>query len=512
MPTPDPPADPVPPDRLNILFVTLDQLRADVVAGRLAGIAATPTLDRLAREGVRFDQCFTATVPCGPSRASLLTGLYAFNHRAIRNGTPLARHHATVATEWRKLGREPLLFGYNDVTADPSGRDQNDPDFASYEMPAAGFRELLEMRFEAPLAWIGHLRSKGYDLPGPLPDRWFDLYRPVAPPGRAARPDDPLMMRAEDSETAFLTDRVIEGLEARRDTVWTAHVTYIRPHPPLSAPDPWNRHLAPGDVPPPVPAIGPDHPFRRAWFSAPSQHGLWHGFAGECTGLDAATTQTLRAVYLGLVAEVDFHLGRLLSWLDRAGLADRTAVIVMADHGEMLGDQGYWGKDNVAAAAHHVPLLIRMPGARAGAVCDAPVSSVDIAPTLIAMAGGVPQPAMDGASLLPLLRGDTPADWRDAVLSEIDLSEPHTPTRFQTALGLSEHRANAAVLRDLDWTLVHVNGGVPPMLFDRRTDPDETRNLADDPAHAPRVATMRARMLDLRMTRADRRLTGWHIG
>lgn len=500
------------PDRLNILFVTLDQLRADVVSGRLAGIAATPTLDQLARDGVRFDQCFTATVPCGPSRASLLTGLYAFNHRAIRNGTPLARHHATVATEWRKLGREPLLFGYNDVTADPTGRDLADPEFASYEMPAAGFRELLEMRFEAPLAWIGYLRAKGYDLPSPLPDRWIDLYRPVPPAGRAARPDHPLMMRAEDSETAFLTDRVIEALEARRDTVWTAHVTYIRPHPPLSAPAPWNTHVAAADVPPPVTANGPAHPFRRAWFSAPAQAGLWHGFDGDCAGMDAATAQDLRAVYLGLVAEVDYHLGRLLAWLDHAGLADRTAVIVMADHGEMLGDQGYWGKDNVAAAAHHVPLLIRMPGAQAGAVCDALVSSVDIAPTLIDMAGGTPPPAMDGASLLPMLRGNATPDWRDAVLSEIDLGEPDRPTRFQTALGLDANRANAAILRDRDWTLVHVNGGVPPMLFDRRADPDETRNLADDPAHAPHVAAMRARMLDLRMTRADRRLTGWRIG
>jgi arylsulfatase A-like enzyme len=502
----------VTPDRLNILFVTLDQLRADVVAGRLAGIAATPTLQRLAAEGVRFDQCFTATVPCGPSRASLLTGLYAFNHRAIRNGTPLARHHATVATEWRKLGREPLLFGYNDITADPTGRDLTDPDFASYEMPAAGFREILEMRFEAPLAWIGHLRARGYDLPAPLPDRAMDLYRPVPPDGRDPRPDDPLAIRAEDSETAFLTDRVIEALAARRDTVWTAHVTYIRPHPPLSAPAPWNRHVSPGDVPPPVAAQGPDHPFRHAWFSARTQAGLWHGFDGDCAGMDAGTVQTLRAVYLGLVAEVDHHLGRLLDWLDGAGLADRTAVLVMADHGEMLGDQGYWGKDTAAAAAHRVPLLIRMPGLPGGVVRNDLVSSVDIAPTLIDIAGGEPPPAMDGTSLLPLLSGGTPPGWRDAVLSEIDLAEPHAPTRFQTTLDLPEHRANAAVLRDRDWTLVHFNGGVPPMLFDRQADPDETRNLAGDPAQAPRVAAMRAQMLDLRMTRADRRLTGWHIG
>ena len=86
----------------NVLFVTLDQLRADVVCGRLAGLAPTPTLDRLRAEGVTFLEHHTVTVPCGPSRASLLTGLYAFNHRAIRNGTPLAAHHDGLGLALRR--------------------------------------------------------------------------------------------------------------------------------------------------------------------------------------------------------------------------------------------------------------------------------------------------------------------------------------------------------------------------------------------------------------------------
>jgi arylsulfatase A-like enzyme len=140
------------------------------------------------------------------------------------------------------------------------------------------------------------------------------------------------------------------------------------------------------------------------------------------------------------------------------------------------------------------------------------VSSVDITPTLIALAGGTPPPAMDGHPLTPFLTGQGPQDGHPAVLSEIDLAEPHRATRFQTALDLPEHRANAAVLRDPRWTLVHFNGGLPPMLFDRAQDPDETRDLARDPAHADRIAALRTTMLDLRMTRADRRLTGHSFG
>lgn len=499
------------PEQLNLLFVTLDQLRADAVSGRLAEIAPTPALDRLKREGTEFTQCYTAAVPCGPSRASLLTGLYGFNHRAMRNGAPLARHHATLGTELRRLGREPLLFGYNDITPDPTGRDLADPDFLTYELPAPGFREIVEMRSEAPLAWIGHLRRRGHALPPGLPGRWIDLHRPVTPAGSAWSPADPMPYPAEDSETAFLTDRTLEALDARRETVWTAHVTYIKPHPPLGAAAPWNRVVDPAAVPPPVPAPeAQPHPFRTAWFSAPVQPHLYNGFDGDFARMTPETTAGLRAVYLGLLAEADHHLGRILDWLDETGQAERTLVVLMADHGEMLGDQGFWGKDNVLAAAHRVPLLVRGPGVAAGHRVAAPVSTVDVTPTLLARLGGTPPPAMDGRPLDAALGG---ADAGGSpALTELELGHPAQPTRFQKALGLGLTEANAAVLREARWTLVHFNAGLPPMLFDRHDDPDETRDLAGEPAAAGEIARLRAAMLDLRMTRADRRLIGHAFG
>ena len=486
----------------NVLLVTLDQMRADVLDGCLAGIVPLPAFDRLRREGVHFANAFAATVPCGPSRASLLTGLHAFNHRSIRNGTPLARHHATIATEARRFGREPLLFGYCDATPDP--------DFSTYEQPAPGFREIVEMRFEAPLAWLAHLAARGYDLPRPLPDRLAELFRPVPAGGGAPAIDDPAIYAAADSDTAFLADRTIEALDVRRDRPFFAHVTFIRPHPPLVAPAPYHRLAGREAIPDPA-AAGFRHPFRDAWFSAPSQGGLFHGFDGDCAALSAGTVRTLRAVYLGLLAEVDHHLGRILDWLDRTNLADRTLVVVLSDHGEMLGDQGFWGKDSVLAPAHRVPLLVRVPGGAAGRVVEAMTSTIDVAPTILDWLGGVVPPAMDGASLLPFLAGGT-IGWRTAVLTEVDLSHPLRPTRFQRALGLDETRCNAAVLREADRTLVHFNGGLPPLLFDRRSDPGERVDLAADPASTGEVARMRAAMLDLRMTRADRRLTGFAFG
>jgi arylsulfatase A-like enzyme len=496
------------PESLNLLLVTLDQWRADCApGGALAARIALPALERLAGEAAVYNNHWTNAVPCGPARASLLTGLHAFNHRVVRNGAPLAVHHATLGQALRSLGREPLLMGYADQAPDPGELHPADPDGASYEQPARGFREVVEMRFEAPMAWLGALRARGYALPAPMPARIGDLYRPA---GRAPRVGDPALYAAADSDTAFLTDRALEALEARRDAPWTAHLTYIRPHPPFVAPAPWHALVDPRSLPPPFAAPdGSAHPFRAAWFSAPSQTGLFHGFDGRCDALDAETVGKLRATYLGLLAEVDHHLGRILDWLDATGQAERTLLVVTADHGEMLGDQGYWGKDGVFAAAHRVPLLIRGPGVAPGRV-EAVTQAIDVAPTILRRLGGAAPPAMDGAPL-PAAGSGQP-DRPGLALTEIDFAHPTRPTRFQRAWGLDATRANAAVLRDARWSYVHFCEGPPSMLFDRRADPDERVDLAADPAAQRQMARMAAAMLSLRMRRGDRRLNAVSVG
>ncbi|MGA0826679.1 MAG: sulfatase-like hydrolase/transferase [Gemmobacter sp.] len=498
--------------RGNVLLVTIDQLSAEVLDGPLGAFVPTPNLDRLAAGGARFDFHHTVTVPCGPARASLLTGLYAMNHRAIRNGTPLARHHATVATEARKAGYEPLLMGYSDIAPDPEGRDPEDPDLHIYEGVAPGFRELVEMRMETGREWPAHLRARGHAVdpgdPAPVPA----IYRPVAPPGRPPRPSDPAIYAACDSDTAYLTDRSLAALDIRRGAPWFAHLAYIRPHPPLVAPAPWNRLVDPARLP--APEMGrPDHPLVRAWFSAPSNAGLFWGFDGDCAALAPETVAELRAVYLGLVAEVDHHLGRVLDWLDATGQAGRTLVIVTADHGEMLGAKGMWGKIVPFGPALRVPLFVRAPGMAAGLRIAAPTESVDLAPTILDWIGRAPPPAMDGVSLLPLLSGGgVPAGWREGTLTEIDFGHPTRPTPIQTALGLEPDAAGAAIWRDTRWSYVHFAGPVAPMLFDRAADPQEARDLGSDPAHAPVREALLGRILGRMMQRRDRRLTHLSFG
>ena len=482
--------------RRNLLFVVLDQMRADCLHGALANAVALPTIRALMAEGVTFRRHYSVTNPCGPSRASILTGQYAMNHRAVRNGTPLPHDKPNLARELRKGGWLPLLFGYTDSAQDPRIHHPADPAVKTYEQVMPGFTEALEMRLEESWPWRAHLAAKGYDVP-PYPD----IFRPAGD-----QPDDPALYRAEDSDTAFLTDRVIAEL-AVRPPGWCAHVTYIRPHPPLVAPAPYNRMIDPATVPPPVAPRGKadegaTHPFVGAWHAAKS-------FASNVEGFpDLPETQEnvamLRAIYLGLAREVDDNLARLIAALKAQGQWEDTLVVLTADHGEMLGDHHGWGKMSFHDAAYWTPLVIRDPDQTAppGTVVDQPTESVDVTPTILDLLGLEVPDTMDGRSLRPFLQGQPPADWRDHSYSELDFGDPLAPTVWQTRLGLSSDQANLAILRGPRFTLVHFNGGLPPLLFDRE-GAGEAANLAEDPAHAPVLLDMTRRLLNHRMTHAE---------
>jgi arylsulfatase A-like enzyme len=487
----------------KILFVVVDHLRADVLNGRLAEAARLPNLRALMSEAVTFLNHFSVTTPCGPARASLLTGLYAMNHRSVRNGTPLAAHHTNLALELRKCGREPLLFGYTDTSPDPGTKHPADPDLKSYEGLMPGFKEILEMRFETSLPWLVDLAGKGYDVSN---------YRALVGAGSPDGSDGlgrQAAYRAEDSDTAFLTNATLGHLETRRDQDWVAHLTYIRPHPPFIAPEPWNSLVSANEVPGAVAASDPTgeralHPLFEALLSEPRARSLFPGFDGDLAGMSEAVRQRLRAIYLGLSAEVDHHLGRIFDWLKATGQWDETLIVVTGDHGEMLGDHFHWGKDTPFDATFHVPLIIRDPqNADAfGASVDKITESIDVAPTILDWACGSSPPAFDGRSLMPFLRGERPSDWRDHAFMEMEFGEPVTPTLLQRRLDLPLRAANAAILREKRWKYIHFNGGLPPLLFDIEADPAETRNLAGDPDCREDLMRLSRKMLDHRMSHA----------
>ena len=515
------------PDK--ILLIVIDQFRADCLNGALADAAPLPNLTALMNDATCFKQHFTVTTPCGPSRASLLTGLYAMNHRSVRNGTPLASQHQTIGTHLRSAGYEPMLFGYTDTSLDPSDKHSNDPDLKNYEGLAPGFDEVVRLRFEKPGSWVGYLKRMGYQLP----DNYWDLYKaqlcmdtatPLDPQGSPVR--SPALYRKEDSDTAFLTHRTIEELSARESQPWLSLVTYIRPHPPFVAPAPYNTLITPESVPAaqlplPLEQLKCLHPFYQAYFSEPSNHGLYIGFDGNLEKLHEQHVAELRAVYLGLAREVDDNIGQLLDYLRDSGQYDDTLIIVTADHGEMLGDHYQWGKNCPSDAALHIPLIIRDPKQpdSFGRCIKAFTESVDIAPTLADWACTPEQGSYDGSSLLPWLSDKQPDTWRQHVFCEAELGEPDKATRFQRQWNLPAEQCNYALLRNETHRYVHFNGGIAPMLHSLAGNNSEIDDHASDSAYSSGLYRMAAYMLNHRMRFANRILSdskltssGWFRG
>ncbi|UWQ45121.1 alkaline phosphatase family protein [Leisingera aquaemixtae] len=494
------------PATRNVLFIIIDQLRADCVFGAMARHVELPSIRAFMQEAVSFQRHYSVTNPCGPSRASILTGQYAMNHRSVRNGTPLRHDTPNIATEMRKAGYLPMLFGYTDTAQDPRAFDANDPALRTYEFPMNGFHEMTEMRLEMSYPWQSHLMNRGYEF-----ENYWDVYKPVSPGGGAPRLNDPALYAAEDSDTAFLTDSFLGKMAAYHKESWFAHLTYIRPHPPLVAPAPYNTMYDPASLPLPQRLDTPEqegalHPFFDPALRSSTAAGFVEGFPDLEPSDD--TIRTLRAVYLGLATEVDHHVGRVIQFLKDTGQYDSTMVVITADHGEMLGDRHAWGKMTVYDAAYHTPLIIRMPGneGNAGACVSQITESIDVTPTILDWVGQEIPNAMDGRSLLPLLRGEVPQDWRQYSFSELDFSEPLQPTLWQKALGTTPSDSSLGILRDGRFTLVEFAADLPPMLFDAEGQ-GELENVAGRPEHAAELSRLTRLMLRHRMKNMDHTLS-----
>jgi arylsulfatase A-like enzyme len=465
---------------MNILLITLDQLRGDCLSAAGHPIARTPNLDRLAAEGLRLARHYAQCAPCGPGRASLYTGLYQMNHRVVGNGTPLDGRFDNIARTARRAGYRPALFGYTDQAIDPRRSDgPDDPRLATYEEVLPGFDPVLHTPMGDPEPWLAWLRDRGHQLP--------------ADPAAALQSEPE--RDAEDSLAAFVTERFIDWL-GRQGAPWFAHLSHLRPHPPYVAAGRFSTMFDSEVMPAPLPPADETHPLHARLIHAP-------GMAGP---KDAVTARRARAQYFGMIAEVDFQLGRLWDALGAAGAWDDTFIVVTADHGDQLGDHGLSGKGGFFEESYHIPGLIRdpRPGAARGMVLDRFSEAIDIYPTLCEAMGVEIPVQCDGLPLTAFLRDEAPPWWRDAAHWEWDWRAGF--------VGRGEHpwpwdrrmeRQNLTVRRDIDSAYVHFADG-SSLCFDLAADPT-WRTAVTDPttvlAKAQALLTWRARQ-------GDRTLTG----
>jgi arylsulfatase A-like enzyme len=419
--------------KLNVLMIAIDDLRPELgcYGNR---IIDTPSFDKLASWGVRFERAYCQFPLCNPSRTSLFTGRHPNTTGVYDNRTWFADLHP----DYVSLPRYFRQHGY--VTARTG--------------------KIFHGGIDDTDAWTigGEKRVDQKTRPGQDPMLSDRIVR--------------LEGDGESHGDYRSATRAIALLEELKDQTFFLAVGFSKPHSPPTAPaklfdlyDPARMPLPPDFAP--RPTVPPGFPEA----AVPPRNGDL--FIGRDASPEAAR-EVIRAYYASTTF-VDRQIGRLLAALDKLQLHERTVIVLFGDHGYHLGEKGKWSKHNsVFEVACRVPLLVCLPGGAAGKVSPRPAQLVDIYPTLCD-ACGLPLPAgLEGHSLVPLAK-DPEAPWPHAA---------YTVCRNGAAFGQS--------VRNERWRYTEFTGGSGgALLFDHQTDPHERTNLAQDPGHRAVVEEMK---------------------
>lgn len=484
-----------------------DQLRWDYLSCAAPGRIYTPNIDALAARGVRFDRTYVQSPICGPSRMSFYTGTYMRTHGTTWNDVPLRADEWTLGDYLRPLGLRTQLVGKTHMRADlpalarlgvdpasPAGRLAVECGFEAFERDDGLHPEwpgAPDVRFTS-LRYNRYLNALGYDGRNPWhswANSWQDAQGNVHSGWFLDAGPKPARIPAEHSETPYMTRRAIECIERSGDAPWCIHLSFIKPHWPYIAPAPYHALYAPGDVPAAVRADaerGTAHPVYAAF----QQLHYSQSFARDDTRCDVIPA------YMGLIRQIDDELGKLFAYLSAHGLLESTLIVFTSDHGDYLGDHWLGEKEFFHEPSVRVPLIVVDPRAAAdatrGTVSTALVEAIDLVPTFVEFAGGTPAyERLQGRSLMPLLHGARPDDWRSAAFSEND----NAINGVRTLLGTPLDRSKMQMVVTERWKLMRFDG-YPPMAFDLHDDPQELHDRAGDPAAAAAVAELEDRFAD----------------
>ena len=437
-------------DRPNVLLIVADQVVPFLTSAYGDPVAHTPNLERLARKGVRFDAAYTPAPLCSPARASLMTGRDASLIGCFDNASVLPADVPTIGHYLTNAGYDTVLSGKMHFV----GPDQ-----------LHGFRNRMTTDvFPAGVDWVPVIDENGNFPAG-------GHARHYAAPDPGVR--DWTMFMAYDDETQlralhYLRDRSLRPLGEPFAMV----VSYHHPHDPFHVPQRfWDLY---DGVDIPLPSIPADI---EATYSAMDR------WANEAHGTsdydldDPDSLRTLRRAYYAALSYVDEKVGELLDALELTAELRNTVVIFTSDHGDMLAERGMVQKRCFYEWSARIPLSITFPdGSHAGRVVDAPVSLIDILPTILDISG-VPvggRARIDGRSLLPVVAAEGRRDDPQPVFSEYHLEKVRAP---------------CFMVRSGRFKYIYVHGH-DRRLFDLDADPGEWTDLSDDPDHASVVADL----------------------
>lgn len=415
----------------NLLVIMSDEHRRDAMGCSGHPQVKTPNIDQLATRGTRFNNAYTPSPMCVPTRAAVACGNYINRIGYWDSATPYDGRHRSWMHQLRDQGIPVTSIGKLHFR---SAEDDN------------GFtEELLPMHVVGGVGWaVGLLRKN--------PPAYESASELAADVGIGTSSYTDYDLHITDAATRWIESRPTVA----SDTPWAAFVSLVSPHYPLTCPAEYMQMYDPGSIELPVGYENrgdPTHPelkqIRR--------------FFDYDAYFDESTMRTAKAAYYGLTSFMDDCIGRILSALDNSGQAENTVVIYTSDHGDMLGDQGYWTKQVMYEQSAGVPLIAAGPGFKAGHMVGTAVSLTDIAATAMDICGATHDEhsvSLPGQSLR--LIADAPDDPERTVLSEYHDGGSTTGT---------------FMVRWQHWKYVHYVG-VEPQLFNLSNDPHELVNLA----------------------------------
>ncbi len=465
--------------RPNIIYIMTDDHASHAMSCYGSRINKTPNLDRIAKEGVRFDNCFCTNSICAPCRAVVLTGKHSHLNGVIDNGKRFDGSQQTFPKLLQAAGYQTAMIGKWHLRTDPTGFDYWNvlPGQGNYYNPVmiemgerkkyAGY--VTDIITDRCLDWL-----KNRD-----PEKPFCLMYQHKAPHRNWKPGPKHLTMYDDVEMpepeTLFDDYKTRSAAAREQTMTV------------------ERHLNANDLKLTTPN-GLNEEQLKAWNKAYEPKNKAFREA-NLTGKDLVRWKYQRYIkdYLRCVASVDDNVGRLLDYLDREGLADNTVVFYTSDQGFYLGDHGWFDKRFMYEESLRMPLVVRFPGRiKPGSVNRDMVQNLDFAPTFLDVAGVEIPSDMQGKSFSRILEGKTPRNWRQSIYYHY--------YEYPAVHSVKRHYG----VRTQGYKLIHFYHDIDAWeLYDMAKDPRELNNVYDDPANARVVKELKAELAKLQKLYGD---------
>lgn len=491
----------------NIVFFMVDQLSAKWLDVASTGVCPTPNLDKLRANGVTFTNAFTSNPVCCASRATLATGLTTRGHGVLENGYQLdpalpTFMRALQQAGWRTSAHgkvhfqphykglypdyKPYGFDETHITEDPRGGEWLD--WVEQEYPEY---------YDSALATIWPSKIPNFESYGPNKVNLRERIEKIRKDFSWATPQYPrnsaaayaLPFPKEMSQTEWITSHAEKFIrETDSSLPLYAHISYVQPHGPFCPPGEYLEKVKAEKIPAPVAATWKNDPNAPACFTNKNIPKRDWAYARQC--------------YFADIVHLDEQLGRIIQVLEETGRFENTYLFFLSDHGELLGDHGFYGKEERHYdACIHIPLILSGPDMKKGEVRHEFVQLEDICPTVLELASlsfpVMPKmgPALKcdanelsvlpGKSLVELCQGKTPANWRKAAYIE-----SYNP------IWSADVSDWARTIRTSQYRYTFYPNGKGEQLFDLINDPDEQRNLVSDKSFAQVRREMRDELLE----------------